>query len=588
MKRLAYGVILVVAAAFLFKAGSWYGGRARTDGGAGDRKVLYYVDPMNPAHTSSGPGLAPCGMKMEPVYANSRNGEGAGMPDSLPPGAIRVSPERQQLIGVRTARAEMGSEKYRVRTVGTVAADEARIYVINTATEGWIQDVQSPTTGSLVQSDELLGTFYSREFLSAEQSYFYALNTVERYDEARESIEEGGEGEQLSGAASPGQLILTQNQVQDAIENLETLGMGKTQIQALSKSRQYTQYVEIRSPAKAFILRRNASPGQRFDRGVELYKLADLDRVWVLADLFENEAQYARPGSMVRVTLPHLGKTYPARVSEVLPQFDPLSRSLKVRLEVDNPEYLLRPDMFVDVDFEADLPTALIVPVDAVLDAGVKKTVFVDLGNGYFEPRTVETGWRLGDRVQITAGLMAGENIVVSGNFLLDSETRMKRSAPGARVETSRCPVCGMDVDEKTARAAGRTVERGGKTLFFCSDECRKAFGEKKPEKPMEPMPAMQPQHEDGHPGGETHAGMPMGSMPGVVPGCPVCGMPTSIPGVPAGNWLATFGGKTYRFCSDVCKKRFLANPVQFLEERHTAHHAAEAARVGIGRVGHD
>ena len=146
------------------------------------------------------------------------------------------------------------------------------------------------------------------------------------------------------------------------------------------------------APATGFIIARNVSPGQRFDKGAEWYRIADLSRVWVLADLFRNEAEYVRPGMKVRVTIPETKKTLNAVVSKVLPQFDPNSRTLKVRLELDNPGYALRPDMFVDVEFPVTLPAALTVPADAVLDSGLKKTVFVDRGNGLFEPREVETG----------------------------------------------------------------------------------------------------------------------------------------------------------------------------------------------------
>ncbi|OPY75416.1 MAG: Cation efflux system protein CusB precursor [Syntrophorhabdus sp. PtaU1.Bin153] len=189
-----------------------------------------------------------------------------------------------------------------------------------------------------------------------------------------------------------------------------------------------------------------------------------------------------KPGRKVKVTIPHQKKEFHAVVSKVLPQFDAASRTLKVRLEMDNPAYVLRPDMFVDVEFPVTLPPALIVPADAILDSGLKKTVFVDRGNGFFEPRQVETGWRLGDRVEITRGLMAGEQIVVSGNFLIDSESRMKMAAagmqgtakkPGERVKD---PVCGMEVDPKSSKGAGLFIEHDGKAYYFCMPECKQEF----------------------------------------------------------------------------------------------------------------
>ena len=150
-----------------------------------------------------------------------------------------------------------------------------------------------------------------------------------------------------------------------------------------------------------------------------------------MADLFRNEAEYVKPGTKVRIRVPNQTRVYDAEVSKVLPRFDANSRTLKVGMVVDNPGYLLRPDMFVDVEFSVTLPPALTVPADAVLDSGLRKTVFVDRGNGFFEPREVETGWRLGDRVEVTRGLKEGDLIVVSGNFLIDSESKMKMAATG-------------------------------------------------------------------------------------------------------------------------------------------------------------
>src|SRR5262249_47451362 len=158
------------------------------------------------------------------------------------------------------------------------------------------------------------------------------------------------------------------------------------------------------SPANGLVLSRNVSPGQKFDRGAEWYRIADVSRVWILADLFPEDAKYLRPGQQARVTL-RGGGVYSARVSEVLPQFDPNTRTLKVRLETDNPGYALRPDMFADVDLKIDMGTGIVVSADAVIDSGAHKTVFVEVANGTFEPRQVETGWRSGDKVQIVKGL---------------------------------------------------------------------------------------------------------------------------------------------------------------------------------------
>jgi Cu(I)/Ag(I) efflux system membrane fusion protein len=175
-------------------------------------------------------------------------------------------------------------------------------------------------------------------------------------------------------------------------------------------------------------------------------------------------------------------------VSDVPPQFDPASQTMKVRLELANPGAALRPEMYVDVELDANRPEAVTVPADAVLDAGVRKTVFVEVGVGRFEPRDVETGWRAGGRVEIVRGLAAGERIVVSGTFLVDSESQLRAAGAGAAGSAPPAPaaaaadgapvdpVCGMTVDAASAQAAGRTHVHGGKTYYFCSDGCRSAF----------------------------------------------------------------------------------------------------------------
>ena len=403
---------LLIVLVILFLAGSWYGKRqVAIQKAVGSRPILYYVDPMNPAHTSPQPGLAPCGMKMEPVYADDA-GRVAG--SAIPPGAFKITPEKQQVMGLRVAAVEQMPWTYRLRTTGKVAVDEDSIYRVNAFVEGWIVRIFNNTTGSLVRKDEPLATFYNQDLPTTLQTYFYALDAMDRDQKL-----------------FPGQRDILLAQQLSAAGVLMNLGMGKSQLDDLARSRKLTQEIIINTPATSFILARNITPGQRFAAGEELYRLADLSRVWVLADLFESTAQYVRPGEKVQLTRPSQDEKRLATVSEILPEFDPSTLTVKVRLEMDNPRFTLRPGMFVDVEFPINLPPTVNVPVDAVMDSGLKQTIFVDRGNGYFEPRRVKTGWRLGDRVEIVQGLKPGERIVVSGNFLIDSESRMQLAVAG-------------------------------------------------------------------------------------------------------------------------------------------------------------
>jgi len=205
--------------------------------------------------------------------------------------------------------------------------------------------------------------------------------------------------------------------------------MSPQQMEEIRRTRQFPDAIKIVSPVDGFVVARNVSPGQKFERDTEWFRIADLRRVWILADVFESDAQYLRPGMPVRINLPSQKKTFQGHVSNVLPQFDAAARTFKARIEVENQGYLLRPDMFVDVDLPVTFPHTIVVPAGAVLDSGLKKTVFVERGEGLFSARTIETGRRFDDRVEIVNGLQAGERIVVSGNFLVNSESRLKEAA---------------------------------------------------------------------------------------------------------------------------------------------------------------
>ena len=423
MMRGIYTGALIVVVLSAFGVGSWFGrlGSGRVPDQQ-ERIILHYVDPMNPTHTSDKPGIAPCGMPMEPVYAEGgapgQKTEGAA--SGMPPETVKISPEKQQIIGVKTAVVEKAPFDRMIRTAGTVKADEKRVYRLNAAVDGWIRETQDEATGALVKKGERLATFYAPEFLGAEQAYIYALSSLDRF--------------QASGRETTAQIDQSNVTIQQYLDSLRTLGMSELQIREMAHTRQYTENISIIAPATGFIIARNVSVGQRFDKGTEWYRIADLSRVWVLADLFRNEAEYVKPGMKVRVTIPHQKKTFEAVMSKILPLFDANSRTLKVRLELDNPDFILRPDMFVDVEFPVTRLSTIAVPADAVVNSGLESTVFVDRGAGFFEPRRVETGWRFKDTVEVTNGLAAGERIVVSGTFLIDSESRMKAATAGMQL----------------------------------------------------------------------------------------------------------------------------------------------------------
>jgi RND family efflux transporter MFP subunit len=464
MRKSAKIVIILLLVACSFLAGYWFS-QGPSGKSAGGRRILYYVDPMNPGHRSYKPGLAPCGMQLEPVYADAGGTPMTAQPGAatMPPGTVHISTEREQLVGVKSEIVEKTPWSRTVRIPGKVVADENRVFRITAATDGWVTRVLPNTTDSLVRKNQLLATYYTTELFTAMKAYVYALNSLARL-------------QQVSANDTKEQIGLNLDNLENYKNALRNMGMSEHQLDEIQRTRKGTNSIEIRAPGSGVILSRDLSAGQRIEKGAELYRIADLSRIWIMADIFDDAAFLGKPGMQVRISSPHLKRSFHARLTNIPPKFDAVTRTLKLRMEADNPGYLLRPDMFVDVEFSVRTAPAITVPVDAVLDSGLKKTVFVVRGNGFFEPRSVETGRYADERVEIVSGLNPGERIVVSGNFLIDSESRMKSASSGRSGTGSIDPACGMMVDEGTAKAAGLISEQMGKKYFFCSVECKQKF----------------------------------------------------------------------------------------------------------------
>ena len=536
-------------------------------GGTADRKILYYVDPMNPGVKSDKPGVAPCGMPLEPVYADA-----AGLNDdkSLPPGAVRVNPDRQQLIGVRVITVEKAPWSHTIRVLGRVAPDETRLYRIVAGTDGWVKKILLPTTDSLVEKNELLAAFYAPEFFSAMKAYLYGLRSFERFEK--------------SGQETRDQLDTTDVNIENYRNSLRNMGMTEYQLDEIKRTRQGGDQVEIRAPAAGFILAKNITLGQRFDRGSELYRIVDLSKVWILADTFEGEASFFERGMQAKITAPNLNMTFPATVAAVPPRFDPAGRTLQVRLEADNQGLILRPDMFVDVEIPVSLPAAITVPVDAIIETGLKRTVYIAVGNGNFEPRAVETGLRFGRQVEITGGLMVGERVVVSGNFLIDSESRMRAVAAGIRGEQKKDPVCGMFVDEEKAQAAGRISQFEGQTYFFCSDQCKQNF-DKEPGHYKNRTNNEKAHNDTSIDSGDNMKDVAAESRDTAIKD-PVCGMVVDEKDAKAAGRTVHYEGREYFFCSDQCKKDFERTPNKYLDQKTDKQAQSEQSAVPVDAKG--
>jgi RND family efflux transporter MFP subunit len=455
------GVFLVLALGFLagFGYGRWYGPRRAAS--KGGRRIIYYVDPMHPAYKSDKPGIAPdCGMRLEPVYEDGMAGgvPGAagpgqarpmgkvlhyrdpkdhsyisGKPGFNPesgneleavyenepvgwaPGTIQISPERQQMIGVRYGSVEWTSEPLKFRVTGTVALDETRVSHVHTKYEGWVEKVFADFTGKQILKGQPLLTIYSPEMLAAQQELLLARRSRD-----------------ILHAAS-GEHDYSASLLDATRRKLELWDLAPAQIDEVLQTGKPVKNITIYAPEGGYITERMAFPSLKATPEMNLFTIVDLSRVWVIAAVHEQDAANVRLGQAARIRQPYgAAREFPAQVSYILPQVETTARTLKVRLELENPDLALKPDMFVDVEFRIDTPRSLSVPAEAILDSGDRQLVFVDRGNGYLEPRMVETGDHIGSKVVILRGLKAGERIVTSGNFLIDSESQLKAALSGA------------------------------------------------------------------------------------------------------------------------------------------------------------
>jgi RND family efflux transporter MFP subunit len=462
----------------------------------------------------------------------------------------------QQRIGIRADEVRRDSTSNVLRVPGRIAVDDQRLYRIIAAVDGSILDLRENTAGRFVKKDQVLASYYTRDLLSTERNFLLSIPANEPLQTQARDFSQASI--RTAGSANP----------QFPIDSLRGLGMSDLQIEEIHRARAAAPHVNIYSPVSGFVLARNISPRQRFDKGTELYRIADISRVWVMTDIFEKDRQFVKPGA--EATIFYQGRRLKARMTDALPQFDAQSRTLKTRFELDNPGYVLQPDMFVDVELDVHMPPAITVPADAVFDSGLRKTVFIDRGDGGFEARRVEIGWRLGDRVEITRGLMEGERVVAAANFLLDSESRMRAASAGIFNPASDL-VCGMDVDGKKAAAAELTVVHEGHTYSFCSADCKRKFQE-------DPARYTTTQPQDGH----RHESPSPGTSPARVPAASkqasagaeasrpvkdlVCGMDVDPKEAAAAGRTVEHGGKVYYFCSDDCKAEFAANPAAYLK----------------------
>ena len=418
---------------------------------SGERKIKHWVAPMDPAYIADKPGKSPMGMDLVPVYEDETAAASASGLVSIDPGVV-------QNMGARIEPARRQTVFRHVRSIGEIEVGEDRISAVNLRLSGWVERIHVDKTGEPVEQGQILFEIYSPELVAAQQEYLLALRT---------------QGSESALARS-------------ARRKLELWDLADRDVRAIAKSGEVRRTLAIRSPRSGFVLHKNIVEGARVNAGEDLYRIGDLSRIWVTVEVYEFDAPWVEVGQKAQLELAYEGgKVREGKVAYIYPTLNEVSRTLTVRLEFENPGLRLKPGMFATVYIQfRRVDDVLAVPTEAILDSGRRKIVFVAVGDGRFEPREIVTGLT-GDHhmTEVISGVEEGEQVVVSGQFLIDSESQLQETIrkmlarrsggsaasiePAPEIvyscpmhpevvaeEPGRCRVCGMDLEERTGSRA--------------------------------------------------------------------------------------------------------------------------------------
>jgi Cu(I)/Ag(I) efflux system membrane fusion protein len=383
---------------------------------------------MHPTVVSDKPGDCPiCEMKLVAVEA-ARAKAAPEAPERAVAGrsVVTLTPERRSLLGVRSEDVRQMHIEKSLRTVGRVAPDERRMAHVHTKFDGYVERLYVDFTGKLVTKGDPLLSIYSAELVATQQEYLLALRVQKQLGNSQiPSVAQGGAG--LLDAARE-RLRLWDIRAEDIAE-LERTGTVR---------RTFDLYAEV----TGYVVVKNVVHGMRVMPVDTLFELADLSRVWVLADVYESDLPTVRLGMPADVTLAYQpGKTWRGSVANVAPTVDEKTRSVKVRIDVDNAGGTLKPDMYADVQLRTDMGTGLVVPDSAIIDTGDRKLVFLDRPDGAIEPREIDVGVRIPEGYQVVRGLAKGDRVVTAANFLLDSESSLKSALAALTAPSAAAPV---------------------------------------------------------------------------------------------------------------------------------------------------
>ncbi len=393
MNKTILAVSVVTAIVVGIAVGRWWlpaGDNVDAGAAGGERQVLYWKGPMDPNFRSDKPGKSPMGMDLIPVYADEA--------DADDPSVVSIDPKIVNSLGVRTATVEQSVLSRRVETVGYVGYDEDTLRHIHTRVDGWIEKLAVKSTGDPVKQGQVLFELYSPTLVNAGEEYLTAL---------------AGRNTGLQQASR---------------ERLVALGVTAREIKRLDSERTVKQRVRVYAESDGFVAHLGVREGIFITPATEVMSIARLDRVWLLAEVFERQAAWVRAGQRAEVVLDYLpGERWQGSVDYVYPELDLKTRTLKVRLRFDNEAEILRPNMFARVTiYGTETPEVVHIPHEALIRGGMVNRVVLALGDGKFRAQPVTLGIESGDRVEIRSGIAAGDTVVTSGQFLIDSESNIE------------------------------------------------------------------------------------------------------------------------------------------------------------------
>jgi Cu(I)/Ag(I) efflux system membrane fusion protein len=372
-----------------------------------------YQCSMHPNIISDKPGNCPiCGMELQPV----RKVNAAGIPGR---GAVDLTDQQRQLVNIHTVAVKETDVDRSVRAVGVVTCDQSKVTELNSRVMGWVEKLFVDTPGAHVEAGQPLLELYSPDLYSAKQDYLLAWRNLHSAKGAR--------GEYGAARASGADSVL-----QSARKRLELFGITDEQINALQTSGTAKPTMEIVAPFAGTVLQKEVVAGKMIQPTAILYRIADLSRVWVEAEVYEFELPLVKVGQQAQVTLTaYPDRTFTGKVDFIYPYLQGQTRTVKIRVVLDNPDGVLKPDMYANVELKSDLGQELVIPASALFDSGKRQYVFVQQEKGLFVPKQIDLGPKVGDDFVVRKGLAVGEQIVVEGNFLLDSESQLKAAAGG-------------------------------------------------------------------------------------------------------------------------------------------------------------